>query len=404
MAKATIYRRRPKGSGKLVARYGYWAMRWIANGRQVQETTRFRVDVKADRAKALALLDERTEIWRLKNEQTRLQVLIAQAESIEAKIRKLQEIGNMKQAVTLGELVELWRKSPRRRDCGAAQEAALAAKIAAFVEWAGEGMDIRAVDDGVAERYARQLAAKSGGTYNKHLNALDAAWKAVGRSAGVEGNPWAELPRRRQEAHRRRNLTPQEIDAILGAAEGEWRALIEIGLHTGLRLGDACRLKWEAFKADGAVEVKTAKTGAVVRLPAAALLSELRNVTGGHKTDIENAKTPIKAGGDNVRSGHVMPGMAAAYGRDSSAVSKRVTDLFTRAGIATREKRKGWLQSRPTASFHSLRHTFVTRCVEAGVPVAVVRELVGHTRETMTEHYSHISAEAMEAALSALAK
>jgi len=102
--------------------------------------------------------------------------------------------------------------------------------------------------------------------------------------------------------------------------------------------------------------------------------------------------------------GYVMPGMAAAYGRDSSAVSKRVTDLFTRAGIATREKRKGWHQSRPTASFHSLRHTFVTRCVEAGVPVAVVRELVGHTRETMTEHYTHISAEAMEAALSALEK
>ena len=80
------------------------------------------------------------------------------------------------------------------------------------------------------------------------------------------------------------------------------------------------------------------------------------------------------------------------------------TTTRRRAGIATREKRAGWHQSRPTASFHSLRHTFVTRCVEAGVPVAVVRELVGHTRETMTLHYTHISAEAMEAALSALAK
>ena len=355
-------------------------MRWMANGRQVQETTRFRVDVKADKAKALALLDERTEIWRLKNEQTRLQVLIAKAQSIEQRIKRLQEIGNMKKAVTLGELVELWRKSPRRRDCGAQQEAAIAAKLAAFVAWAGEGVDFRAVDDDMAERYARQLAAKSGGTYNKHLNALDAAWKAVGRSAGVEGNPWAELPRRRQEAHRRRNLTPQEVAAILEAAQGEWRALIEIGLHTGLRLGDACQLKWDAFKSDGTVEVETSKTGAFVKLPSAALLAALGR------------------SGENLPVGYVVPGAAATYQRDPSAVSKQIKRIFQRAGIVANVKQKGWSKARADASFHSLRHTFVTRAIEAGVPAAIVRALVGHATAAMTDRYSHVSGEAVAAA------
>lgn len=393
--------RRRKGSGSLLKRNGRWVIRWRDGGKVKQEATEFVVGAEGAKEGAEALLAERSQIGRLKSRRDQVAVLLAEREELAEKIRRLEAAarGESSAPLLLGGLVDAWRKSPRRRDVSAELEEDYAREIARFVKWAGEGVEMAAVDDAMAERYAVELGRQvSGNTYNKHLVTLTAAWRAVGRAAGVRGNPWADLPRKRKDTHSRRSLTKEEVAKVLALAEGELRSLVLVGLWTGLRLGDACRLKWEAFKADGAVEVKTAKTGAVVRLPAAALLSELRNVTGGHKTDIENAKTPIKAGGDNVRSGYVMPGMAAAYGRDSSAVSKRVTDLFTRAGIATREKRKGWLQSRPTASFHSLRHTFVTRCVEAGVPVAVVRELVGHTRETMTEHYTHISAEAMEAA------
>ena len=40
--------------------------------------------------------------------------------------------------------------------------------------------------------------------------------------------------------------------------------------------------------------------------------------------------------------------------------------------------------------FHSLRHTFVSRCVAAGVDRAVVQALVGHSTARMTEHYTHL--------------
>lgn len=375
--------RRSKGSGKLVKRGRKWAMRWVANGRVVQEATPYLVEVKADRAKALKLLDERTEIWRLKNEQTRMRVLIAQAESIEERIRNLQAIAAGVKPVTLGEFVDLWKSSPRRKDCSAEMLATYASQILAFVSWAGEGVDVRAVDDAMAERYARHLASKSGGTYNKHLNTLDAAWRAVGRSAGAEGNPWAELPRRRQEAHRRRVLTPEELDAILKAADGEWRALIEIGLHTGLRLGDACRLRWEAFKADGTVEVTTGKTGAVVKLPSAALLEAL---------EMSNIVRP-----SNLK-GEVLPEIAAQYRRNKATVSHHVARIFKAVGIKGSVKEAGWTRARADASFHSLRHTFVTRAIEAGVPAAIVRALVGHASAAMTDRYSHVSGEAVAAA------
>jgi len=41
-------------------------------------------------------------------------------------------------------------------------------------------------------------------------------------------------------------------------------------------------------------------------------------------------------------------------------------------------------------SFHSLRHTAVTQLKEAGIPAAVVMELIGHDSAQMSEHYTHV--------------
>ena len=38
----------------------------------------------------------------------------------------------------------------------------------------------------------------------------------------------------------------------------------------------------------------------------------------------------------------------------------------------------------PNFSCHSLRHTFTTRLVEAGVNIKVIQELCGHTRSDVT--------------------
>ena len=82
--------RRGNGCGSIIARNGRWAMRWRVDGRTVQEQTDFKVGVKADRARAEALLNERTEIFRLKREEDQLAILIRRRETIEQRLRKLQ--------------------------------------------------------------------------------------------------------------------------------------------------------------------------------------------------------------------------------------------------------------------------------------------------------------------------
>ena len=370
-------------------------MRWKVDGQTVQEQTQFRVGVKADRAKAEALLAERTEIFRLKHEQDQLAVLIQRREAIELRLRRLQADAMPRtRPLTLGELEAEWRASPRRRDCSEAQLERYARQLAAFVEWAGRGLDLRAVGDELAERYAKHLAARSAAnTYNKHLNALSAVWKAVGRARGV-GNPWQDLPRKRLDTHVRRALTREEVAAVIEAAEGEYKALVIIGARTGLRLGDACRLRWEDFGGDGVLRVKTAKTGALVALPGAELKRELLGVFNAEaqgRRGITRAERAAQAVARGVRGeDFIMPDIAERYARDPSGVSDWVGRYFSRAGIKTKIKEDGWSKARADASYHSLRHTFITRAIEAGVPAPIVRALVGHNTAAMTDRYTHV--------------
>jgi len=54
--------------------------------------------------------------------------------------------------------------------------------------------------------------------------------------------------------------------------------------------------------------------------------------------------------------------------------------------------------------FHDLRHTFATRLVLAGVDLATVSKLLGHSSIQMTMRYTHPTPEALKNAVSRLNK
>jgi integrase len=172
----------------------------------------------------------------------------------------------------------------------------------------------------------------------------------------------------------RRAFTKEETDTILNTAKGEMRMLVAVMMYTGLRLGDACQLKWGDVQ-KGTVKVKTAKTGAKVAIP---LHKRLAKIIGD---------------GKEASSVYVMPGLAKRYTQGKqgrSNVSRSVKRLIERCGIATPHREEG-KRDRPDATAHSFRHTFVSRAIGAGVPPHIVQALVGHASAAMTERYSHIS-------------
>ena len=68
-------------------------------------------------------------------------------------------------------------------------------------------------------------------------------------------------------------------------------------------------------------------------------------------------------------------------------VSAAVQAHFRECGLEDPVKHDDYNKASSVVGFHSLRSTFITRLGEAGVPLPVVRDMVGHVSEEMTMRY-----------------
>jgi len=68
----------------------------------------------------------------------------------------------------------------------------------------------------------------------------------------------------------------------------------------------------------------------------------------------------------------------------------QISDSFNRA-IDKLMLNEGITDRRDKVTFHSLRHTYASMLVQAGVDIYHVKELLGHSSIALTERYSHLS-------------
>ena len=83
-------------------------------------------------------------------------------------------------------------------------------------------------------------------------------------------------------------------------------------------------------------------------------------------------------------------------------MNKELARIFKAANIVTSVRIEGRKNRTPEATFHSLRHTFVSFSANAGIPLHVVQSIVGHESTAMTRHYYHESVEALRSAVNAI--
>jgi integrase len=283
------------------------------------------------------------------------------------------------------------------------------ARIKACFDARVSGKPLREITADVVDhwRTGRLQAGIKPETVNRDTTALKAALSKAVEWRLLETNPLADLRPIRVDRHKRaqRGLTPKEQAALVAALEARearkraerasanvWRAargypLMEnlegryvdvllpavlISLNTGLRRQELFLLTWESVslkKNELTVVGATAKTAQTRVVP-----------LNGTVLDVLR-RWQMQVG---VRAGLVFP----HNGRQFGNLKKSFYNALAEAGIDRADKGEG------AVVWHSLRHTFGTRCAEKGVAPHVVKELMGHANLTTTQRYFHASREA----------
>ena len=378
---------REKGMGNLqLEKSGRWTIRVGINGKRYCRSTRTK-----DREQAERLLQ-----------------------------RYLAPFGLGERRLPLADVWLEYVKSPNRNEIAPATLNSKRLIWMHFAKWMEQNYlpvdDLAGItSDAICEYLACLRSGVSASTYNGRICILREIFHTLADKAGLESDPWAGVRLRPEDSHSRRELTLDEIKRLLVEAKkvgAEWHTLFLIGIYTGLRLGDCCKLDWSNINLGaGIIQLIPSKTrrhahGRPVTIPIHQILGQailgLSAASDGGNTPLGTQPTITQTLPITRLVGPVLPCVAAMYNQARYKVSHVIERIFKAANIVTSVRIEGRRNLTPDATFHSFRHTFVSMAANAGIPLHIVQSIVGHESTAMTRHYYHENVDALRSAVNAI--
>ena len=233
------------------------------------------------------------------------------------------------------------------------------------LEGAVEGADSRTIRAFLVSLHARGLDPVS---VARKLAAVRSFYRFLVRRGVVERNPARETrgPRRAQKLVSFLPIdeatTLVDARALGGAARDRDVAILEVLYATGLRVSELTGLDVEAVD-------RSERT--------------VRVLGKGRKERI----VPYGAAAAKALERYLAPRPAARGPLFVNARGGRLTDRSVR-NVVRRAARSAGVVRRVTP--HTLRHTFATHLLDAGADLRAIQELLGHSRLSTTQRYTHV--------------
>lgn len=172
---------------------------------------------------------------------------------------------------------------------------------------------------------------------------------------------------------------------------------ILICLYTGLRLGEICGLRWEDISLyDGTISIR--RTVQRLQTFSADGSPKTRLIVDAPKTISSVRKIPLPDFLLSIikKRYPICPSCFLLTGKEDQCMEPRTLENQFHSFIHLMEKlckADGEYDYQPgRLTFHSLRHTFATRCVESGFEIKCLSEILGHANVNITlNRYVHSS-------------
>jgi len=334
-------------------------------------------------------------------------------EVISAHVQQARNLVNQKISIPLYDVWDAYSKhQDRAMPATVAENLSYQATLQEFIDFVDDPkIELKDITPSIAEEFAQHLRKTkiSVSTHNRKIKRVRKIFKTL--QEHIASNPFAapSLQRKEREEHEHnigrlsfsKEQEQQLLEVLLDPKykvmhKPEVRVIYHLGMFTGQRMKDCVLLRWDRINLDmKRIWVKQFKTGKEVTIPIAPKLMEVLLEAKEWKADE-----------------YVCPNVAARYKR-TDAIGKNVGNNLVNLDVLRVIR---WIGLEPSVDvegrkkkvtvygFHSLRHSFVSHCAEAGVPKAVVLSILGTNSEIADKYYTHIGDDAQAKAIQAISK
>ena len=311
---------------------------------------------------------------------------VAEARSQKAAVRHLEEIYAIKSgqplaSIRLSDMYDLWHKTARQAELSQQYVQTMRHLVKRFTDFVARShpslRTLAQVTPAVAREFMATVSVNpkvnrpvTAATYNAAAHMMRSIFNKLAPEAGPTANPFRLIPRRPDNGKHRQPLTVEQLRLVLDAAPPLVRPLILTGMCTAMRCADCCLLKWsDVDLRQNFIRVKTSKTGETAEIPIFPLL----------RRDLES-RMPT--------DGYVFPDVAAQFLRCRDTITAQTRKAFAATGVDDPAAGPTTVRRVRVHDFHSLRTTWITIALTAGVPMELVRRVTGHqTVDIVLKHY-----------------